>query len=326
MKQTLLFLLALTIFSCVHNGPTPPVVQEAPEAPDSLRFCGTIAPTNAPKTDKRAVGNPPAYWPQNKTLKIGFLNNPTAAQVLFFKTCVAEIDTITNLNVTYPTSGPYDIRVAFSPNSSWSHIGKNASYITDQTKATLNVGWGWNDKNAAGIYTQGVVRHEFLHAIGMMHEMCNPNGGICWMKENVYADLLASNGWDRATVDFNFFFLCTGSAYQSSTYDKTSVGHYTIIARWTCNNTAIPGNNFMSEKDIAFWSGVYPKVNVPIPPIVTGITLTPAQVQLLMANAISTRDLTAKAVTDQQAALNAALAAKASALSNYNTIKSALGQ
>jgi hypothetical protein len=336
----LLLLSPATFQNCTNSpdkpAPVVPVVDASvPEAPDSLRFCGAISPTLAPKTDRRAVGSPPAYWAQNKVLKIRFLPTPgtgvmpTAAQMDFFKTCVAEIDTLINLSISYVTgTTPADIRVAFSPNASWSHIGSNAQYV-NQSQATCNIGWGWNSKNAAGVYQDGVVRHEFLHAIGAQHEQCNVNGGICWNKEVVYADLLASNGWDRATVDHNVFFLCSGSQYQSTTWDKNSVMHYRVIARWTCDNKEIPGNNFLSPTDVSFWSNAYKKSGVvvpPPPPPVTTVTLTATQVQTLMANATGSRDLANDAVLKAQAALNSALAAKTSANNNYNALKTALGQ
>jgi len=287
LLQSIGVLLWLSLFAsfCTDTTTTPvtppPVITtEVPpsEAPDSLRFCASIAPTKPEPTQKRAVGSVPAYWAQNQVLRVGFLGNPTADQKLFFQSCAGEIDDLVNLTVTYPAAGPYDIRVAFNANSgSWSHIGKNATYVTDQTQPTINIGWGWTNFVVVGNVKQwrdGVVRHEFLHAIGAMHEQCNAKAGICWNTANVYADLAgAPNYWNKATVDNNVLYVCAGTAYQSTTWDSVSVMHYSIPARWRCSGPAIPGNQYLSATDKSFWSAVYKNTVIVNPPVVTTVTV-----------------------------------------------------
>lgn len=105
-------------FGCTPPAPVPekekPVVtaQVSDEAPDSLRFCATIA---RPKSKSRAVADPHQYWPQKKVLRVGFLSNPvtgapTKAQIDYLQSAAAEWDTLTNLSFTYPATSPYDIR------------------------------------------------------------------------------------------------------------------------------------------------------------------------------------------------------------------------
>ncbi len=277
------FLAFLAFFGCVEppkqseqKQPESVVQALSNEAPDSLRFCATIA---RPKSTSRAVADPHQYWPQKKVLRVGFLSNaatgaPTAAQIKYAKDAISEWDTLTNLSFTYPASGPYDIRWSFYPNQSWSYVGTDCAGIP-QNEPTGNIGWGWTS-NSTGVYTDGAARHEVGHQMGAKHEQCNGKSGICWNKPVVYADLGGPpNNWDKATVDWNVFFVCDPNTHQQTTFDKVSIMEYPAPARWTCNNTAIPGGQFLSELDKTFWSGVYPKPNQPPPPL--NVTITTAQ-------------------------------------------------
>ncbi len=244
------------------------------EAPAHLRFCAAIA---NPKGIERAVGNPNEYWPQKKVIRVGFMSNPstgapTSAQIEYVKSATGEWDTITNTMITYPATGPYDVRWSFSPNQSWSYIGKVCAQIP-QNLPTGNVGWGWNSKNVNGTYTDGCARHEAGHQWAAKHEQCNHNANIPWNKPVVYADM-AKQGWDKETVDYNVFLICDPNTHQQTVWDKFSVMQYPIRAGWTTNNTAIPGGQFLSETDKTFWSGVYPKAIQPPSPTTWTVTAT----------------------------------------------------
>ena len=279
-------------FACQNpTAPPAPVdpITVSDEAPPELRYCSALAPI----PDTRAVGSPNKYWQQNKVLRIGFISSPmpTPVQIAFVRATAEELDSILNLSFTFPASGPYDIRWVCDPTQgSWSHIGNDCANV-DQSKATGCIGWGYNSKNAAGVYTEGVCRHEFLHALGAKHEACVYNSNIPWNKEAIYADM-ARQGWSRAQVDYNFFAICDPATHNQTAWDGFSVMQYPIKASWTTNNTAIPGGQYLTATDKAFWKAQYKIAGAPPPPV-TSWTVTTTQ-----ANTLKRLNLKVKVAND----------------------------
>lgn len=264
IKHLMAFLLLMmAAFSCKNtstppvNPPTGPVVEETP---DSLRFCKTIAPIPHPvSTKRRALGYIDKWWPQNKVLKVGFPWGGTAAQKDMVKAGFDHWKAApVNLTFSYPTTGPWDIRVAFNPNDgSWSYIGVDCATIP-ANEPTMNIGW----------VEQAANDHECGHAIGLLHEHQNPSEPICFNQENVIQDLSGPpNNWDLATIKYNVLNPVSASETISTAHDPLSIMHYTIPARWTCNNVAIPGGKLLSLEDKGFIAKRYP---APVAPPVSG--------------------------------------------------------
>jgi hypothetical protein len=103
------------------------------------------------------------------------------------------------------------------------------------------------------------VLHEFGHAIGLLHEHYSPVSGIPWNKEAVYADLKKTQGWDKAMVDVNLFQQYKVSYTNGTEYDKLSIMHYPVFARWTTNGFSVDWNNDLSEGDKNLIGLLYPK-------------------------------------------------------------------
>ena len=59
------------------------------------------------------------------------------------------------------------------------------------------------------------MRHEFGHALGMIHEHQNPaaQGEIPWDKPKVYA-YYAQQGWSKDDVDTNIFEVYDGGQHE----------------------------------------------------------------------------------------------------------------
>lgn len=97
-----------------------------------------------------------------------------------------------------------DIQIAFQEGAgSWSYIGIDANTI-DPGEPTMN--FGWLDANTPDKEYTRVVKHEFGHALGLIHEHQNPAGGIKWDKNAVYQALGGPpNNWDKQTIDHNMF-------------------------------------------------------------------------------------------------------------------------
>ncbi len=303
MRKLFTFLpiaMLLLLASCSEKKTAPNPPENSTEAPDSLRFCAAI---DALKSNQRAVGSPTRYWPNGRVLKVGFAPNSSIAQIEFVKSALAEWDEITNLSFTYPASGPFDLRWAFNTSQgAYSYIGTDCASIP-QSQPTGNVGWGWNSKDGTGKYTDGVARHEVGHALGAMHEQCNGNSGICWIAQNVYADLgKPPNNWDKATVDHNVLFVCDPAKYPSTPWDKVSVMQYAVPARWTCSNASIPGGQYLSSTDNDFWAKVYPAPNPP--PSGETVLITAAQRDSLLKWALSAKNESARTYAKTKAIFN----------------------
>ena len=89
--------------------------------------------------------------------------------------------------------------------------------------------YGWLEPTTSLREYQRVVRHEFGHALGMIHEHQNPDaaGKIPWDRPKVYA-YYAQQGWSTEDVDFNIFDTYDEDATNFTTFDPTSIMQYAI--------------------------------------------------------------------------------------------------
>jgi hypothetical protein len=134
-----------------------------------------------------------------------------------------------------------------------SAIGTTYSQIPDNEK-TMNLDTS-NFYTEAGMH--GTVVHEFGHAIGLLHEHYNPLAGIKWNKPAVYEELKRTQNWDEQTIQYNLFQQ-VAMMYTDGTYDKTSIMHYPVFARWTTDGFSVDWNNYLSDADKAFAAKLYP--------------------------------------------------------------------
>jgi hypothetical protein len=154
------------------------------------------------------------------------------------------------------------IRISFKlPKQAWSMLGTDALKIP-MNQPTMNLGWLDDDENYNAPPYKGtgqVVKHEFGHAMGMIHEHQNPHDNpIQWNREVVYEELRRTNGWDAAQVDNNMFKkygdaqlcqqaqqtsdpterkllmsnYCAGELVNGSSYDPHSIMHYFFPPSW----------------------------------------------------------------------------------------------
>lgn len=96
-----------------------------------------------------------------------------------------------------------DIRISFKKGGSWSYIGTDAEDIA-QNEPTMN--FGWLDKATPSVEYSHIVKHEFGHALGLIHQYQNPSNGLSWNKEAVYEYYMKPpNNWTKDEVDRNVF-------------------------------------------------------------------------------------------------------------------------
>lgn len=270
----MIFLIVVTISnSCTENQETSQAAK--PAVSDTIMtsaplewYCTPIAPV---PTTSRAVGMRGKLHVNGSTIKIGFMGG-TEAQRNLVKAAYASWKQSVNLNFEYPATGPYNIRVAFSAGSAWSYVGTDCNQIS-QNSPTLNFGFGYGAAEIAAGRSQ-VIEHEAGHSLGLLHEQQFPNA-ICWNEPNVIQDLSGPpNNWTLAMIRFNVLDYHNPANVILGVYDKASIMHYAIPARWTCSNTVIPGGTGITAGDRTFISTMYPGAT---PPPVTTVTITKAQ-------------------------------------------------
>ena len=165
-------------------------------------------------------------WENGRTLRVAFLDGDGAVQ-----TKVAEIarewQQVANLKLDFVPSGAAEVRISFLDRGfSWSTVGTDALTVPS-TEATMN--YGWLDPGTSLREYQRVVRHEFGHALGMIHEHQNPDAQtkIPWDKPKVYAHY-AQQGWSIADVDSNIFAVYDEDDTNFTTFDPTSIMQYAV--------------------------------------------------------------------------------------------------
>ena len=117
-----------------------------------------------------------------------------------------------------------EIRIGFlQGDGSWSYIGRDVLGIGRDSR-TMNFGWDLTGEIDTAI-------HEIGHTLGFPHEHQNPNAGIVWDEEKVYAALAAPpNSWSREETFHNIISKISPDRVQGSNWDANSVMHYPIEA------------------------------------------------------------------------------------------------
>ena len=196
-------------------------------------------------------------WENGRKLRVSFLDG--VADVKSKVAAIAkEWEAVANLTLDFVTSGPSEIRVSFAEKGfSWSDVGTDALTIA-KTQATVN--FGWLEPSTELREYQRVVRHEFGHALGMIHEHQNPaaQGQIPWDKPKVYA-YYAQQGWTKDDVDSNIFEVYAEDSTNHTSFDSTSIMEYAIPDSLTIGSYAVGWNTALSQTDIDFMRRQYPK-------------------------------------------------------------------
>ena len=163
-------------------------------------------------------------WENGRTLRVRFLDGQPVVQQKV-EAIAKEWEAVANLTLRFVTSGAAELRISFAEQGfSWSTVGTDALTVP-RTQATMN--YGWLEPGTATREYQRVVRHEFGHALGMIHEHQNPDalGKIPWDEPKVYA-YYAQQGWSREDVDANIFDVYDEDMTNFTTFDPTSIMQY----------------------------------------------------------------------------------------------------
>ncbi len=140
---------------------------------------------------------------------------------------------------------------------SWSYVGRdNIDLVPSPNERTMNFGWNILQQPDTAI-------HEIGHALGAPHEHQNPNAGIVWNEEAVYAELAAPpNHWTREETFHNIIRKLPVNEVEGSNHDPNSVMHYPfgpglIFSPVQYQNGIFPAGG-LSAKDKEFVKKFYP--------------------------------------------------------------------
>ena len=208
--------------------------------PKDLNKVRPAAPIPGART--RAAFEIAKLWDLGKTLRVRFMGG-TQQQKDIVKQFAPQWAEHANLKIVFSNDTNAEIRITFDENDgAWSYIGTDCADIPI-TQPTMNLGW----------QDEGVVLHEFGHAIGLIHEHQNPVGGIQWNKPAVIADLSGPpNFWDPPTIEHNMFATYDQNQINGTALDNKSIMLYAIPQSWTTNGFSSQPNETLSDTDKKF--------------------------------------------------------------------------
>ncbi len=225
------------------------------ERVDNIRLMPISPPSSATAT--RAAVERMRLWDNGRRIRVAFLDGDSTVKQKV-AAIAKEWEALTNLRLDFVTSGLAEIRVSFLDKGfSWSTVGTDALTVP-RSRPTMN--YGWLTPTTSTREYQRVVRHEFGHALGMIHEHQNPaaEGKIPWDKPKVYA-YYARQGWSADDVDFNIFNVYERDETNFSEFDRTSIMQYAVPDELTVGSFAIGWNTEFSTTDRQFMARQYPK-------------------------------------------------------------------
>jgi hypothetical protein len=205
-----------------------------------------------------------ARWPSGQGITIRFLGDDVtrfgAAGAQALRTRVMNVarkwTDIANLTFEVVADGGADIRIAFiAGDGSWSYLGTECRRIPEP-EPTMN--YGWLTPASPEEELRRVVLHEFGHALGLIHEHQNPNGGIEWDRQEVIKDLSGPpNFWPMDQIENNMFRKYAGVV--GTPVDDDSIMMYPIPERWTIGDFSADLNSEISPRDRKFVRDAYPQ-------------------------------------------------------------------
>ena len=150
-----------------------------------------------------------------------------------------------------------EIRIGFMQgDGSWSFVGTD---ILKQKRDARTMNFGWDLRQQAD-----TALHEIGHTLGLPHEHQNPNAGIVWNEEVVYAELAAApNKWPRDKTFHNIIRKIQPDTVQGSSWDPDSIMHYPFKAKlikapppYETKGISPPGG--LSPRDVSWIKTYYP--------------------------------------------------------------------
>jgi hypothetical protein len=200
----------------------------------------------------RAALQKDAKWKSGDKITVKFLEGDEALKKRVKDVALRWVGPgMANLQLVFTDSPNADIRISFKEgDGSWSTVGTTCRQVP-KSQATMN--FGWIDANSDEEELRSVVLHEFGHALGLIHEHQNPQGGIQWNRDAVINDLSQPpNSWPVEQIEFNVLQAVDPADVNATAMDPESIMMYPIPAAWTLDGFSAGFNSDLSEKDKKF--------------------------------------------------------------------------
>ncbi len=196
-------------------------------------------------------------WKNGTVLAVRFLDGDDNVKALV-KKYAAEWSQFANLKFDFDsqaTDAP--IRLTFAQPGSWSAIGIDALTVAAD-QPTINLGQvrtAVNEEDAARL-----IRHEFGHVIGLIHEQENPNANIRWNKQAVIQYYGGPpNNWPLSVIQETIFDVAPkfeNPEYRA--FDPKSIMMFSVPAG-LAEGLVVEWNTKFSEGDKKFAAELYPR-------------------------------------------------------------------
>lgn len=209
----------------------------------------------AQQRNARMVAPPELYWPNGSTLRIAFINNPSASvKKKIIDTASQWLEHI-NLKFNFVDGKEGDIRIT-TDTQEWSSYPGISAQQAAQNEPTMKL--AINDDTTEREYVTNVL-HEFGHMLGAVHEHQHPQADIPWDKPKAYAYYQKLTGWTTEQVDQFVFTRYPEEGFSFTPYDTKSIMHYPVPNEITLGDWAVEQSDRLSANDIAHMSKAYPK-------------------------------------------------------------------
>lgn len=273
---------------CFAQDNSVPLMQEV--VPDHLAYLYSKArpATAAPTAEQLVAGQ--RRWENGRRLRVClFSGNPAIAQLV--RMVASEWTTETGLTFDFGPSGGWyncldprlgfpEIRIGFSERGYWSYVGSDSERYGGDRAPSMNFDSFnrlYNDLRysikdvveKADPYHKATIRHEFGHALGLLHEHQNPKlncfAEIKWEGPGNAFEQFGGhpNFWTREQVTRNLGFIgATDPDFIAGDPDPKSVMKYYFIKsifKNPASECAGPTNYEISQKDKQIVAKIYPR-------------------------------------------------------------------
>ncbi len=242
--------LAADIPPCLTIHPDPILPEPAPLENDDGEVAHRVA---------RGVVIKSAIWKHSETvanetdstliLRVRFLGG-TDDEMTLVRQVAPEWSKYADVRFEFVESDPSDIRVGFDPGGgNWSSLGKFAIGKNKTMNLALR---GMRESRK-----QGVILHEFGHALGLHHEHKSPTLPFEWNEDVIIEEIMRVWKWTKDRIRLNILDKLSETQTNFTEFDPHSIMIYPIPNRWTIGDFEIDYATVLSEMDKQFIGEIY---------------------------------------------------------------------
>ncbi|MCY3743890.1 MAG: leucine-rich repeat protein [Candidatus Poribacteria bacterium] len=242
--------LAVDIPPCLTIHPDLILPEPAPLENDEGEVAHRVA---------RGVVIKSAIWEHSETvanetdstliLRVRFLNGTDDEKALV-RQIAPEWSKYADVRFEFVESDPSDIRVGFDlGDGNWSSLGK---FAIGKNK-TMNLAL----RGMLESRKQGVILHEFGHALGLHHEHKSPTLPFEWNEDVIIEEVMRVWKWTKDRIRLNILDKLSETQTNFTEFDPHSIMIYPIPNRWTIGDFEIDYATVLSETDKQFIGEIY---------------------------------------------------------------------